>query len=615
MGKIHGEAKSVNQLLGNQKYHIAYYQRGYEWTRKQIKELIDDLETRFIEVHDPSNERKAVLGYGQYFLGSIIISEKDNRRLIVDGQQRLTSLTLLLIYLRQHLKNPDDQTVATNLIYSSECGEYSFNLDVLERNDCLKGLIGGKNLDPTDQLPSVQNLINRFNDIKDIFRKELCNQELPYFLDWLCYRVMLVEITTSSDDDAYTIFETMNDRGLSLAPTDMLKGYLLDNIKDDTSRARTERAWKEQIIKLRGLGKNEDADCIKAWLRSQYANKIRERKAGAKPEDFDKQGTEFHRWVRDNQPRVNLKTSDDFASFVTDKFKFYARAYITARQASDNYTTGLTSIFFNAQNNFTLQYPLMLAPLRWTDDEETLQRKMRLVATFIEITLARRIWNYKTISHSTMQYRAFLIMKGIRGLELEALRDDLSHRLSPKGADRDDDFNFQTEKAFQLRGTNGPQVHRLLARLTEFLEVKSGKEPRYPVYANRSSRGGGYQIEHIWADHFERHTNEFANSEEFATYRNRIGGLVLLPAADNASYSDNEYEKKLPHYLEHNLLARSLHSTTYDKNPGFRKFRKANPKLVFKPKNAFRKADLDERQNLYIALADLCWSPDRLNEI
>ena len=52
-------------------------------------------------------------------------------------------------------------------------------------------------------------------------------EALPYFVDWLIENVHLVEITAYSDDDAYTIFETMNDRGLSLSPTDMLKGTCL----------------------------------------------------------------------------------------------------------------------------------------------------------------------------------------------------------------------------------------------------------------------------------------------------------------------------------------------------------------------------------------------------
>ncbi|MCY3830954.1 MAG: DUF262 domain-containing protein [Rhodospirillaceae bacterium] len=462
----------------------------------------------------------------------------------------------------------------------------------------------------------VVNLINRFNDIAEIFPNELRERALPYFLDWLIDNVMLVEITTFSDDDAYTIFETMNDRGLSLTPTDMLKGYLLASIKDDESRVQAEDAWKEQMSDLRELGKDEDADCMKAWLRSQYAEKIRERKAGAQPEDFDRQGTEFHRWVRENRNRIGLKNGTDFTLFVTKNLRFFAKAYENARNAANNYSSesGLSSIFFNAQNSFTLQYPLMLAPLRLDDSEEIVQRKMCLVATFVEITLARRMWNFKAIDHLTMQYRVFLIMKAIRGLELEALRDDLLQRLSPEGVERDDYIDFKTGEAFRLHGANGPQVHRLLARLTEFLEVRSGEAPRYPEYANRSSRKGGYQIEHIWANHPERHEDEFASAMDFAAYRNRIGGLVLLPAGDNVSYSDKTYEEKVQHYVKQNLLACSLHPIAYENKPGFRKFREETG-LAFEAKSNFRKSDLDERQALYIKLADHCWSSDRLSKI
>ena len=256
----------------------------------------------------------------------------------------------------------------------------------------------------------------------------------------------------------------------------------------------------------------------------------------------------------------------------------------------------------------------MLAPLRLEDDEETVVRKMRLVATFIEIMLARRIWNFKAIDHSTMQYRAFLIMKAIRGMDLEELRDWLGGRLSPEGVDGDEYIDFETQGAFRLHGNNGPHVHRLLARLTEFVEVQSDKQARYPEYSKRSSKTGGYQIEHVWANHSQRHLDEFPQTADFMEYRNRIGGLVLLPGPDNASYKDMNFEDKVGHYVKQNLLAMSLHPSAYENNPGFNKFLDKTG-LSFSPKSEFKKADLDERQALYIELAKLCWSPDALQEI
>lgn len=615
MQKIRGDAKSVRALLG-EKYQIDYYQRDYKWETKQIRELIDDLTDRFQQDHEPGHPREAVANYGQYFLGSIIISQKGGKRFIIDGQQRLTSLTLLLTYLDnlQRDRDPDTKVAVSNLIYSTQYGKPSFNLDVPERNGCLQALTKGQVPDAADQPPSVQTLINRYNDIEDLFPEDLSGDALPWFLDWLTENVMLVEITAFSDDDAYTIFETMNDRGLSLTPTDMLKGYLLAKITDEDQRVQAGEAWKKQTARLRDLGKDEDADCIKAWLRGQHAQTIRERKAGARPQDFDKIGTEFHRWVRENADRMGLSDSASFTAFVTDQFGFHARAYARARKAADHYTEGLTSVFFNAQNSFTLQFPMMLAPLRLDDDDATITRKMRLVATFIEILLARRMWNLKAIDHSTMQYRGFLIMRAIRGMEVEALRDDLRRRLSSEGAERDDYIDFSTRPDFHLHGQNGPQVHRLLARMTEFLEVQSGQTPRYPEYANRASRKNGYQIEHLWANQPERHAQEFSHPSEFASYRNRIGGLVLLPAAENASYSDMAYEAKVGHYAKQNLLACSLHPMAYENKPGFRKFRERTG-LAFESKEEFGKADLDARQDLYVKLADLCWSPDRLDEI
>jgi Protein of unknown function (DUF1524) len=159
---------------------------------------------------------------------------------------------------------------------------------------------------------------------------------------------------------------------------------------------------------------------------------------------------------------------------------------------------------------------------------------------------------------------------------------------------------------------NGRQIHRLLARMTDFVETRSGMPSHYVEYARRGGKSA-YEIEHIWADHAERHEDEFAHPSEFAEYRNRIGDLLLLPKSFNASYGDLPYEEKLVHYDSQNLLARSLHENAYDHNPGFRRFIEASG-LEFRPHSEFRKADLDGRQELYRHLAEYIWNPARLEE-
>src|SRR5207253_11452731 len=136
--------------------------------------------------------------------------------------------------------------------------------------------------------------------------------------------------------------------------------------------------WKERVATLLELGKDEDADGVKSWLRSQYAESIRERKRDALPQDFDLIGTEFHRWVRDCKERLGLGSSQDFARFIERDFAFYCGWYERLRRAGDALTAGLEYVYYHAQHNCTLQYPVYLSPLRVDGPEETILRKVRI---------------------------------------------------------------------------------------------------------------------------------------------------------------------------------------------------------------------------------------------
>jgi hypothetical protein len=109
----------------------------------------------------------------------------------------------------------------------------------------------------------------------------------------------------------------------------------------------------------------------------------------------------------------------------------------------------------------------------------------------------------------------------------------------------------------------------------------------------------------------ERHTDEFPHAADFSEYRNRIGGLLLLPKSFNSSYGALAYEEKLPHYFSQNLLAKTLNERCYDHNPGFERLRRDSG-LPFRPHPVFRKEDLDERQDLYRKIAEQIWDPRQL---
>ncbi len=227
MSKVQAQTKSVKQLLSKVRYDIDFYQRGYVWERRHVEELLDDFERRFLDNYHEAHERGEVRLYPHYFLGNIITITENNQKYIVDGQQRLTTLTCLLIYIHHMAQDGSGVADVKDLIFSESYGAKAFNLDIPERLDCMRALYEGESVAGLNSADlSVRNLLDRYKDLEELFPESLRDGALPYFVDWLIENVDLVEIEAQSDDDAFTIFETMNDRGVNLSQADMLKGYL-----------------------------------------------------------------------------------------------------------------------------------------------------------------------------------------------------------------------------------------------------------------------------------------------------------------------------------------------------------------------------------------------------
>ena len=592
MPKNESHVRTIHKLLGNARYQLDYYQREYSWQTKHVTELLDDLNKVFSDSYTEGDTLENVPKYDHYFLGSIIISRVTGQQYIVDGQQRITTLILLLIHLYQSLEAGLLKDQVNQCIYSLSGGIEGFNLEVQEWKYLLTALYEDTDFDESDQSESIQNIILRYNDIVDFF--EIPDNAIPCFASWLLDNVYLVSIETFNTRDAYTIFETVNDRGLPLTHTNMLRGYLLSNIEDADRRNHASETWRKQVRTLQSMDMEDSTDAIKAWLRSQHAESV---------QDFDRIGSEFHRWVGERGKALGLTDDDSFATFIERDFKFYSDWYHQLRLASQDLKPGLECIYYNTQNNFTLQYPVLLAPLRVEDTKEDILNKIKITATYLDILIHRRVWNLEKIGQSSMADSMFAVMHAIRRVGISKLSDILYKRLDSESDP------FSNNSLFQLQHGTRRKIFFILARMTDYVEVQSGGSSRYSEYMRTGKNS--YEIEHIWANRFEDHTDEFPHEYEFQAYRDRIGGLLLLPKSDNASSGNDPYHKKLGVYSGQNLLARSLLEQTYSNNPGFRGFREDSG-LKFKPHPKFKKADLDARQELYLQLAEQIWNPEHL---
>lgn len=604
MKKIEGSPKSLKQLLQNTKYSIHYYQREYMWQRKHIEELIDDLTSEFLDYYVPGDDRKDVQDYGAYFMGSIVLAGRENA--IIDGQQRFSSLTLLLMYLNNRLRSlGQNYSMIEQMVFSEAYGTKSFNINVEDRADCMNAIFNDQPFDTTNVGESVKNLYGRYTDIIDVFpNDDITDNMLLHFCDWLAEKVFFIEIVATTEQDAHKVFVTMNDRGLSLTSTEMLKGYLLSEIKDDSKREKLNNIWKDKVLSLKKDDDKGDETFIKAWLRAQYAETIRETKAGAVNQDFDIIGGSFHKWVRDERDKLGLSTTDDFELFIM-KFSKFADVYRKIREAENTFAEETKYIYYNAQVNFTLQPQLLLAPICYEDTWPVIIEKMNLVARFIDLLITARVTNYRSVDYSTIKNYVFNVTKNIRRCSIDVLKARLKAQ--------SDNLAYDPAAALpelRLNSFTKKYIKNMLARITGYIEEQTGVASNYCNYMNTQTKNP-FEIEHIITDHYEWFTSEYSDQEEFRRWRNSFGALLLLHKSINASLNDSKYDYKLSKYCsnEGNIYTESLGDQAYQNNPKFKKFIADNG-LGFKPYAQFGKAEITERIQLLVQLVNLVWNAE-----
>ena len=249
---------------------------------------------------------------------------------------------------------------------------------------------------------------------------------------------------------------------------------------------------------------------------------------------------------------------------------------------------------------------LLLAPLRPDDSEPVVVRKIGLVAQYLDILLTWRLWNFRTIAYSTMQYAMFVVMRDIRGLVArctcpQAARVPWQGRRGPSPATTACECTSRTATARTASSPVSPITWR-----------RSPSQPsRYLDYVSEGKTR--YEVEHIWADHPGASYRRVHPSRRLrrAPQPHR-GGLLLLPKSFNASYGDLIYADKLPHYHSARTCwrARCILSATRAQ-PGFVRFKEQSG-LPFQPHAEFNKADLEQRSLLLPGLAERIWNPANL---
>jgi len=242
------EAKTVREIFdGGSYFQVPDYQRPYSWEDEQIEQLWDDLYSAF-QNDDPS-----------YFLGPVILSRTNQGyNEIIDGQQRLTALTILFCVLRDLYFSNDNKIL--NRVKSLEENRYRLRLITqLNYQNQFEQEILNQVKFPKEK-PVAKGKERLFLNTAWIYRQKLNEigtiDTIERFVNYILNNVVLITITCSNLASAIKLFQVLNTRGLDLSNSDLIKSHLYSRLNDDLQRSKFISTWNQVETIARQTGES-----------------------------------------------------------------------------------------------------------------------------------------------------------------------------------------------------------------------------------------------------------------------------------------------------------------------------------------------------------------------
>ena len=249
---IDGISEYIRSFLEGHEYIIPEYQRPYSWTKDESLQLIDDLydNYRFCEENNGSNP--------PYFLGTVVIHPEGSKRVVIDGQQRLITLSLLVKSLYDQCKTYE--TLERMIYYvdkeTSKVNKSKIKIEhkVLDRDEykSLRNILtphnnkdvngSGKN---SNYEKNYEALVSRINEFMNEPEYNFSADKMKSFIESILDRTLILPIKCEDTYSALTVFQTINNRGMSLKDTDIFKSLLHKSASQKNRQAEFTSRWNE----------------------------------------------------------------------------------------------------------------------------------------------------------------------------------------------------------------------------------------------------------------------------------------------------------------------------------------------------------------------------------
>ncbi len=542
--KIESKDLSVEDLFKDF-YTVPDFQREFVWEREQVEKLLQDVEDEFFD------EEGQLIKGPEYFLGSIVVCRADDGTLsLIDGQQRMTTIYLILCAIRDLLLEAEDTPSATlegQIAASSinDVGDEVFRHRLVLQYEDSKGILkkvveASSNLDKvTEKTTSVERIRSAYWDIVEYLRvnNDTSAKKLKLFYATFTKRVKLIRIITASLTNALKVFETVNDRGVGLNAMDLLKNLLFMKTSPDAYPTLKQR-WKDLIDTLDGCGE-KPLRFLRYYIMAHF--ELDSKKPLREDDIYDWFTKNIKTVGLDKDPLVFVNTLIECASCWSN--------FLDAKDVSGTtnpYLKNLTLMSGAARQHFIL----LLAGRHLPPD----------LFSKLCRALENLFFCYIITREPTKTFeRNFAVWSG----ELRSAMDEAALAAFIQGKFTSDlekrrtafDFAFQELKQSRIQQY---RMRYILAKLTQYIEQQAWSNSAHESLDQYIA--SNVEVEHILPDNPKDQVREaFDKKDEYETYKVMLGNLTLLEKTINASVSNDFYSMKVPGYRQSAyLLTKSL---------------------------------------------------------
>lgn len=519
------EPEGLGHLLADGQWAVPRYQRAYKWGEKQVHELLYDVENA---IQDKQPE---------YFVGSIVVARVSAERPeIVDGQQRLATASVLLAGIRDYLLiKKNDQETASSIEH-----DFLFKKDYKTKDPLPKLQLSEADHDffwkkillapspERDKLKPVRESHKRLAEAQKIawdyllhITKNINNPEDKLFerIDYVAKQTRVILVQVPDHQNAFTIFETLNDRGLDLAITDLLKNYLFHKAQNRISEVQ--QRWVQMFTTVEAAANEET---VKDYIRHDWSSHhglTRER--------------ELYKSIKDKITTKNL--AFECADNLLAEAGFFAAIRNNNHEFWNNYGTGSRQHIYTINDILGMERitPLLLAILAAFQQKEVEKSLKMIVCWGVRLLIAGGVAGALERKYSDcavkIRQKAVTTAKQLFG----EMKDEIPG---------DSDF----EKAFAVAKVSKAYLARYYLNALERQAVGE-KEPELVPNANEAE----VNLEHVLPQNPPAGTWTGFDDEARATFTHRIGNMALMKVSENSDSGTEDFADKKKRYAKSNF--------------------------------------------------------------